>query len=595
MLKYGAKWPDEIDPLDIEFGVIRKGGTWTDSQGQKCGNGLFFHYREAQRLLWPTGEDHHRWSDLMLKTILEERITVCAGSKDSGKTHTALSRFGLTDYFCFPDETLILMSSTDLRGLQLRVWGDVKDLLRRAKELRPWLAGNVVESKHAIFTDALGEDCDTRDMRKGIICIPCLDRVGAWTGGLEKFVGIKQRRRRLLGDEIQFMHKEYLTVLANLDKGEFKGVFSGNMLPQKAMDVVAEPECGWDSFPEPTKTTTCRNKYGGVTIFLVGTDSPNFDVPADKPAPYPYLIDRQDEERVRKRHGPDSMEYWSQIKGVRKSSMNAHRVLTKEDCVRFGAFEKCIWFGDETTKIFSMDAAYGGDRAVGGHIEFGKETPSEQIIIKVHPPKEIPIALSIPETPEEQLAMWAKTYCDREKIPFENVFFDAGMRATLAVQMSRILSPAVNAVNFGGSATARPMSNDDYIFDEETKGKRLKRCDEAYSKFVTELWFSFRLAVMSKQVRELPEDVAQEFYMREWIYVKGDKYELETKDETKQRMGCSPDLADWCVIATEGARRLGFSIERMRDPSEVKEDDDWLERELQKYQKQMKERELTYR
>lgn len=595
MLKYGAKWPDEIDPLDIEFGVIRKGGTWTDSQGQKCGNGLFFHYREAQRLLWPTGEDHHRWSDLMLKTILEERITVCCGARDSGKTHVALSRFGLTDYFCFPDETLILMSSTDVRGLQLRVWGDVKDLHRRATELRPWLAGKAVDSKYGIFTDVLGEDCDTRDMRKGIICIPCLDRNYGWVGGLEKYVGIKQKRRLLLGDELQFMPEEYLGVLANLNKPSlyFKGVFVGNPTGQKALEKVAEPEEGYDCRPEPTKTESYRNKYGGITICLVGTDSPNFDTP---PANLPYLIDPADEKIVAQQFGSDSEKYWSQIKGVRKVGLDFHRVLTKAICDRFGAFEKCIWQGSDTIKVFALDAAYGGDRAAGGHIEFGKEHTGHEII-KFFPPQVCQIAVSSAITPEEQLAIWSKEYCDREGIPATNVFFEAGMRATLAIWMAKAFnSTAVNAVLFGGNATPRPVSNDDYVLDEETHAKRHKRCDEEYSKLVTEYWFAVRRAIESSQVREFPKETAEEFYMREWYKVKGDRYELETKEDMKLRIGRSPDFADQAAIAVEGARRLGFVIERMRDPSESKQqDDDWLERELQKYQKQMKERELTYR
>ena len=66
-----------------------------------------------------------------------------------------------------------------------------------------------------------------------------LDRKGSWVGGLEKFVGIKQKRRRLLGDECQFMHAQYLTVLSNLDKGDFRGVFVGNALANmKALDRI---------------------------------------------------------------------------------------------------------------------------------------------------------------------------------------------------------------------------------------------------------------------------------------------------------------------------------------------------------------------
>jgi hypothetical protein len=99
--------------------MIQSGGYYT-IDGTRCGEGLFYHYRVLQQLLWPD-DDHHRWSDLMLKQILEKRVTVIIGPKDSGKTHCALAKFGLTDYFCFPNETLVMMSSTDMRGLEYRV------------------------------------------------------------------------------------------------------------------------------------------------------------------------------------------------------------------------------------------------------------------------------------------------------------------------------------------------------------------------------------------------------------------------------------------------------------------------------------------
>lgn len=278
IVKYGLGFADDTDPIEWEFEAIRRGGRWTMPSGNKYGEGLFYHYKEAQKLLWPTGEDHHRWSDLMLQTILQERITVCSGSRDSGKTHVALSRFALTDYWCFPDETLILISSTDMRGLKLRILGDMNDLFTRARELRPYLAGNPLQNPPGIFTDKLDEFCQTRDIRKGIIGIPCLGNSGEWVGGLEKYVGIKQRRRRLLGDEMQFMHEEYLTVLSNLDKPslDFKGVFVGNHLGQKALDRVAEPVEGWDARPVLLKTSCWRNKYGGITINLNAQDQTRY-------------------------------------------------------------------------------------------------------------------------------------------------------------------------------------------------------------------------------------------------------------------------------------------------------------------------------
>lgn len=578
-IKYGLEWPDGIDPFEVEKKLIQHDGYIT-IDGIRYGEGLFTHYRNAQLLLWPD-DDHHRWSDLMLQQILANRLTAITGSRDSGKTHVALSRYGLTDYFLFPDTTLILVSSTDLRGLQARVWGDMKDMFRRAKERRPWLPGHVVESLHGLFTDELDEDTPIRDIRKGIIGIPCLDRKGTWVGGLEKFVGIKQKRRRLLGDEAQFMHAEYLTVLSNLDEGDFKAVLVGNTLAnRKALDRAAEPIEGWENRPQPTKTDVFKNKFDGITIQLIGTDSPNYDSPPEAPIRYSYMVNRKSEERVAKRWGRDSEQYHSQISGQRKTGLFMHRVLTEEICRKGEAFESVTWDGQGTTKVYSCDMGFGGDRCVAGWCEFGRSTGG-QLIFRVNSPVEIPI--SVETEPEDQIALFIRKECTSLNIPGAHVYFDAGMRATAATALAKLFSPEVNAVNFGGPPTKRPVSADEYVMDQETGARRLKRCDEQYDRFISELWFSVRFAVLSKQVRELPKDVAQEFYEREWAKGHLDKYELETKDEMKERVGYSPDLADWLVIALEGARRLGFSIESIPDADRKKEDDDYLEREAKRY------------
>ena len=592
VLLYGHNYDDKADRLLIEIEFIRSGG-YKVKNGVRCGAGLFTHYRNAQSLLWPDSEDHHRWTDLMLNVILENRITAISGARDTGKTHVALSRFGLTDYFCFPHETLILVSSTDLRGLQLRVWGDMKDLFSKARERHPWLPGNVIESLHGIFTDKLTDETPVRDLRRGLICIPCLDRKGSWTGGLEKFVGIKQKRRRLLGDEVQFMHPEYLTVLSNLDKGNFKGVFVGNALANnKALDKISEPIEGWGNHADPTKTEVFKNRYGGTTITLVGTDSPNFEVPEGQKVPFPYLVDRSDEKSVRERYGANSEQYYSQIAGFRKSGLFAHRVLTQEMCEKYGAFKECVWAGTEATKVYACDMGFGGDRAVAGWGEFGAEVGGG-IVFRVNAPSVIPIAVD--SEPEDQIALFIRKECNALGIPGGNVFFDAGMRATAATALAKLFSPEVNAVNFGGSPSKRPVSADEYVLDRQTGFKRLKRCDEHYIKFVTELWFSVRLTVMARQMRELPRDVAEEFYLREWTKEKGDKYELETKDETKQRTGFSPDLADWCAILIEGARRLGFMIENLPEYEGQKpKDEDYLQKELTKFRQTIKRRSLSY-
>ena len=592
-MKYGLDWHENTTDVSIEMQMIQGGG-FIEENGVKYGHGIFYHFKALQLLLWPEGEDHHRWSDLILSEILENRITVLGGAKDTGKTHVS-ARYCVTDYFTFPTSTLFLISSTDARGLQLRVFGDIKDLFDRARERYPWLPGHVVESKMGIFTDELGPGMTVRDMRRGIIAVPCAGGDGENLEGLEKFIGVKQKRRRLIGDEVQFMDQAYLNVMSNLDKGDFKGIFCGNFLGRgDPLDQLAEPKKGWGAIGEPKKTTTWDNLKGGRTVNLVGDDSPNFDPPEPVIPRFPYLITRDDIARVKLRYGDDSLQFWSQIRGVRKTNLMAHRILTMDICRLWGALEPVVWEGSPRTRIYALDAAFGGDRPIGGMIEFGRDVKGHTVMA-CHKPHSLQLRMSAEDTFEMQLARGVKKDCDELGIPYENVFFDAGMRATLATEIARIVSLLCTAINFGGPATDRPVSQDDFVIDEKTKERRLKRCNEAYSKFVTELAYSVRMVVEAGQMRNIPEEVVREFEMREWYNVTGNRIELETKKETKARMGQSPDLADWLGIAVEGARRRGFLIEWIGKPAAVdQEAEDWLEAELAKFKKFEKANSIRY-
>lgn len=586
--RYGLLWPLRTDPLKLEFYMIQHGGRIV-KKDRECGLGLFHHYREAQRLLWPE-DDHHRWSDLILKNILEQRVTVVFGPKDTSKTRTA-SKYGLTDYWCFPNNTLVLVSSTEQRGMELRVWGDMKQLFARAKERHEWLAGSVVDSKHGIFTDQLGDNCEVRDQRKGVICVPCMAGNGEWIG-IEKWCGIKQDRRRLLADEFQFMKAPYLNSMEHLDKGDYKFVGLANPIAQgDPADKVGEPVAGWGSEPESEKTESWKNRWGGITINFDGRDTPNNDEPKNR---YSYLISQEDIDRTANRRGTDSSPYWTQVIGKRKVGLDSKRVLTRMICLNFGAFEPVIWAGSATTKIFAIDASYGGDRCMAGWIEFGLDVKNKTVL-SFETPYEIPILVSTKEMPEDQIASRVRRDCEAQGIPPSNVFFDSTGRGSLGTSFSRLWSADVNPVEFGGNPTSRPVAQTMFIRDDKTGQRRLKRCDEHYSKLVTEYWFSVRYAVEARQVRGLPEICAEEFGMREWMRVKGNKIELEKKEETKERLGCSPDAADWAAIAVEGARRLGFTIDGLVDESSEIEDDDWLRLEHEKHLRFLKKSELSYR
>lgn len=593
--RYGAIWNDEgyKTDLKIEMGAIKLGGTWKDKAGNACGMGLSHHYEQMRRCLWPELDGDHngqRWHTLCRNEILKNKVTVLMGSGSSGKTHSCW--IYLCEYLCFPEETCVLISSTHIDGLRLRVWAEITMLWQKAVDKFDFLAGHLLDSKILISTDDLSEDefdeRRVRDWRKGIKGIPCVQN-GKFIG-LSKFQGIKQKRMRLIADEAALMGGAFLSSFSNLDKNEdFRAIVLGNPSdPLDPLGKAAEPVDGWTSHMEPEKTTVWNTRFmSGRCVNLVGTDSPNFDFSADQPTRFKYLISREKIANTLSFFSKDSFEYYSQCVGVMKVGMLSRRVITRDLCRQFQATEDVIWKGTGTTKVYALDSAYGGDRAVGGWGEFGEDITGKTILC-FHPPSILPVKVGV-KSPEDQLAERVKSDCVGSDIPPDSMFHDATGRGSLGTSLAREWSAQTNPVEFGGSPTDRPVCLDLFVIDPVTKQKRLKTCKEHYSKFVTELWFSVRYAIEAGQVRGLTEDVIEEGCMREWNRVKGDKIEIETKVDMKERVGRSPDLFDWASIIVEGARRKGFNISKLANAESEMVNREWV-REAKE-----KQREFTRR
>lgn len=592
--RYGLDFnTDEFDDASIECYMIRKGGLWQDSSGRKFGQGNYFHYKRLFRLYWPN-EDEHRWEDACLRAIVDHQFTTLMGSSGSTKTSTA-AKYSLCLYSVWPIGTTVLISSTDMRGLEMRVWGRIKELIDGSKSRYEWFPGNVIDSKKCVATDDLDEK-EVRDMRQGIICIPCLSSSGSFVG-LGKYIGIHNTRVLFVGDEMALMQLSILDAVPNLLNNPFaKFIFLGNPLAQgDPLDVVSEPKAGWSSVGIPTKTTLWNCKYmDGVCLNLPGLDSPNFDYPSDQPDRFKYMVGPQKEKLVRESYGEGSQQYCSQILGVRIEGLTARKVITREICHKFDAFRLPVWNGTGTIKIYAVDAAYGsigGDLCVGGWVEFGLDINLKQVL-SIGSQKIIPVSALSGVPPDDQIAMFVKSECDTLDIEEKNIFFDG--RTMLMAAFARHQMGAVNPVDFGAMPTTRPVSLDLRIVDDVTGETRLKRCNEHYSKFVTEMWFSVRYAVESGQLCGLTEEILNDGIPREWKTVRGNKIEVEPKHDMKKRTGKSPDRFDQLVTAVEGARRRGFQISKLGsvDPKRSKKGLDWLEKEAQEYAAMLHDREL---
>jgi len=595
--RYKANWPDSYKGNDllVEMRCIQNGGFWKSKSGTVCGEGLSFHYERMRRILWPylDNETHgQRWHSLCRDTVLKSKITILMGCGSSGKTHSAAWIF-LCEYFCFPEETCVLVSSTDMNGLRMRVWGEINKLWSEAVARFDFLPGHLIDSRMLIATDDLSDAEDderiTRDWRKGIKGVPCMQNTKFV--GLGKYVGIKQKRMRLIADEAQFMPSSFLSAFTNLDKNEdFKAIVLGNPIdPTDSLGKAAEPKDGWSGHMEPTKTEVWETRFmNGRCVNLVGTDSPNFDFPADEPTRFKYLISKEKIENTLSFWPKDSLEYYSQCVGVMKIGVLARRVVTREMCQLFNAQDDVTWLTNNFTRIAALDAAYSGDRCVAGYADFAKDVNGD-MILKIYPPVIVPVVIREDMIAEDQIATYLRHYATENNIKPENFFHDSTGRGSLGTSLARIWSNLCNPVEFGGRPTNRPVSLDLFIDDPETKMRRHKRCDEHYDRFVTELAFSVRYVIEGRQMRNLPSDVMDELCHRKWDKIRNDKISIEPKTGTstkpgfKERMGFSPDLADWISIIVEGARRRGFEIKKLASAPAKDSDDDWFKAEAKRY------------
>lgn len=590
--RYGLEWAEGTDDAQVERHMIRMGGQWKTKEGLTLGNGLLYHFKQYWSALWPE-DSQNWWTDLIIENVLLHQFTSLVGPASSWKSGT-IARLAIMDWSCFPDCTSVITSSTDIEGLKSRVYAEITMVWHRASERFNWFPGHPIDSKCVItYTDV--EEEEARDLRNSIVGVPCKTASGAFIG-MGKYAGRKNRRVWCIAEEFQFMQPSILQAQDNLisnadgenpmhgfypddyqdplERGKprrgYKAIFVGNTNPSVSgnpLDIVSEPEGGWNSVIQATET------YGKTQVWkckkhpqhpvqcycinLDSLDSPNSAYPVDKPRwahmAGPHKLAN---------YTPGSESYWSNGRGVFKFGLDQFKIITKAICEQFHAFDSLVWSGEsQTTKIGMLDAAYGmGDRCALGWLEFG-ECSDRKIRLRFHPHWIVPIIVKPGLKPEDQIADFCKLKMEAAGVPPENFFFDG--RGSLAMSLAARWSEKVVAIEFGGTPSDRPAGPDIYIEDSKTRKKRLKLAKEHFSKFVSELWWSWLYAIEADQVRGLSLEVVLDAQPREWYKVKGDRIEIETKIEMRKRTGKSPDLADMIVTGIEGARRRGFVISKL--------------------------------
>lgn len=598
ILLYGLEWPALHHPVSIEMDMISGGGQWTTKRGDPVGNGLFFHMKRFQELVWPEkiwkkGPFVNHWAEKILECWIAAKYLGIMGCAASGKSDNIASIL-LTDWYPFPDCTTTVVTSTDLKSLERRIWGYVKSYHRRAKAAIHWLPGHLVEGKQMIINDAREEFSEGREFKNGIMGVPTL-RGGQFVG-LGPLIGLHNKRVRLVCDEANLVPRAYLDATPNLSKcQDFKmGALGNPNETTNAHGIVCEPSeklGGWEGgIDQEPGTKTWETRFPqGICLQLPGSDSPNMQAPEGEEPPFPFLITRQQLEDDGAVWGKDDWHYAMFDEAKMPRGQGSRRIITRQQCERGGALLEPFWRDSRITKIAFLDAAYrgvGGDRCIFGELQFGYEAKSDLdiqpdgslivrqqnfpqgrmiialidlVIVPIHAEKDAPPA-------EDQIAVFVKDQCEARGIPSQRFWYDAGMKTSLVTAFARLWEIG-NSLDFGGAPSA------DYVSEQIQIP-----CKDYYSKFVTELWYSFRYCVEAKQFRGLTKEAMWEFAAREWKNTAGNKIEVESKPDMKLKTGRSPDLADAIVVGLHGAKKAGFVISRLVSTAHKKRIDDWTKR-----------------
>lgn len=542
--------------FDIERTMILQGGYVNG-----VGEGLAFHYKAAIAALWPHFQ-WHRWSHLLIESFVNKSEIAVQGPASSGKTYCSAA-FGLVTFWLWPTGTSIVMSSTTKEGLQLRIWGAIKELYNAAKIQERHLPGRLIESRYMLTAADKGDDDDlAEDFRDGIIGVAC--KVGGTFVGLSNYVGLKNERVMLIADEASLMGRGFLDSIANLRKNPvFKFICMGNPKETNdALGIAAEPAAdlgGWSGYNPAPKTQTWRTRArDGLAIQLCGYDSPNYDFPRGT-NPFKGLITPEQIENDLNYYGETSLQFSMMNLGIMPRDASSRRVITTLLCEQRQAFDQPVWGDGKTVEVVGLDPAYrgiGGDRCVLTHVKIGKDPAGKWQMAFASPQLMVPIDAGSRATSEEQIVYFVRDWCTARGISPENFGLDATMAGTLVSAFCQIWSASIVAITFGGKPPERQIRAGDPKLESE-----------AYGKMVSALWFASYYMIDAGQLRNAPREAVEEAAMREWMVNSTQSsrrqdpvIDVEPKDDMKKRMGRSPDLWDSFVTALELARRRGFVI-----------------------------------
>lgn len=483
----------------------------------------------------------HPWAERMIRAALQDKYLAIGGSASSGKSHT-MAAFGILSWLSQPADTLVLMTSTTLREARKRIWGSVMSLLSV-------IDGAPIKIRDSIGNAAYVDAKGTLIERAGLSLIAA--EKSKTKDAIGKFIGLKQKRVILIGDELSELSEAILNAgLSNLSKNPFFQMI-GMSNPNSRFDafgVWSEPKTGWEAV-DTLHEDEWKTKWGGKYIRLDGEKSPNILLGEVK---YPWLPTQEKLDEDRLLLGPESRGYMRMVRAVFFDSDETTGIYSEAELANSGAMQKVSWQGKPTT-VAGIDPAFtnGGDRTIMSVAEVGY-ADNGQYVIQFKECIHLNDDASNKAVPRTyQIVHQIVDHCTRLGIEPQNVAIDStGAGAPFCDVLAGEWHSSFLRVVFNGKPSDKRVSSNSRMTG-----------DQLYVNRVSEMWFVGKELVRTGQIKGLPSDLAQEMCARNYEMVKTGslKVKIESKLEFKSRFGRSPDLADAAFLALDCARqRLGM-------------------------------------
>jgi hypothetical protein len=509
--------------------------------------------------LWPSYQ-FHRWNERMLRADCNYDWITILGPASSGKS-TNFAVFGLEYFLQAPDRTAVIICSTTMKMLRMRIWsqvasyhsmlpknlGHVGDLLDSVTRIR-WKQG---DDKNGIFGIAVEE--------------------GSVEEIVNSLIGIHTERVYLIFDEFQAAREAIMRATFNMIANpvfKFRGMGNPDSLTNP-LGRESEPIDGWDSITraetEEWETHGGPTKGHGLCQFFDGRKSPADDSPQERRR-LPWLCNRDWYQGIVKAaHGNENdPRVWQFGIGFPPPMGLESTLLDDSIMVTFHCRDKATWTHG-FRRCAALDPSFEGkDKKKLTFIKYG-ETEDEQgkkrWVIEFGEVLVVPIdADSEKHRPlHYQIVDFCKVECQKRQIKPQDFALDSsgeggGLKSIFDKEWGEVIG-----VESGG------VPDEKHIIDDT--GKTAK---EAYDTRASELCFNVREFALGDGIRGMSDLMTFQACNRRTFYRNG-KWCVEPKvgskgrtDESgrsvrgyKQRMGHSPDDFDSGAVGVEFCRLQG--------------------------------------